>query len=143
DRNIVIGSGKLGRVIAFDRETGDTLWDVQVGEHENDDMAELPEGEGIRVLPGVYGGVETPMAYADGTLYAAAVNLPSQVEATAFGATDGTEAVQNLESRTEPGTGTGVLVALDVATGDEQWTADLDSEAFGGATVVNDLVIVP
>lgn len=143
DRNIVIGSGKLGRVIAFDRETGDTLWDVQVGEHENDDMAELPEGEGIRVLPGVYGGVETPMAYADGTLYAAVVNLPSQVEATAFGATDGTEAVQNLESRTEPGTGTGVLVALDVATGDEQWTADLDSEAFGGATVVNDLVIVP
>lgn len=143
DRNIVIGAGKLGRVVAFDRESGDILWDVKVGEHQNDDMQKLPEGKTVTVLPGVYGGVETPMAYSDGTVYTAVVNLASDYEATAFGAKDGTEAVQNEEGHTRAGEGSGVLVALDAATGDAKWTADLGSEPFGGTTVVNDLVIVP
>jgi len=32
-------------------------------------------GEPIRVFPGHFGGVETPMAYADGVVHAPVVNL--------------------------------------------------------------------
>jgi outer membrane protein assembly factor BamB len=140
ERQIVIGAGKLGRVIAFDRETGEIIWDTPVGEHQNDDLEGIPEGETVEVMPGVYGGVETPMAFADGVVYVPVVNLASPYTADAFGARDGTEAVQNAEGRTNLEEGTGELVAIDTTTGEILWSTEFDSVNFGAATVVNDLV---
>lgn len=139
-REIVIGAGKLGRVIAFDRETGEVVWNVSVGEHKNDELERLPLDTVIEVLPGVYGGVETPMALADGILYVNVLNLPTPYTATAFDAEDGTQAVQNAEGMTDLSTGTAEMVAIDVDTGAILWTTPLESVSFGGATVVNDLV---
>ena len=50
DRPIVIGSGKLGTVYAFEPDTGKTLWSTPVGLHQNDDLAELLGG---RATPAV------------------------------------------------------------------------------------------
>jgi outer membrane protein assembly factor BamB len=142
DREIVIGSGKFGRVVAMDRETGGVLWDTLVGIHQNDDLVEVPPGETVVVYPGVYGGVETPMAYADGTVYAPVLNLPTEYEATAFGAQNGTEAVQNAGEHTPTGQGTSEVVALDASTGQVRWSHEFPTDMYGGATVVNDLVFV-
>ena len=141
ERDVVIGAGKLGRILAFDRETGETIWNTAVGEHENDELEAVPEGETIMVLPGVYGGVETPMAFADGMVYASVANLPTPYTATGHDATNGAEAVQRAERMTEVAEGTGVIVALDAATGEIAWTHETDAVPFGAATVVNDLVV--
>jgi glucose dehydrogenase len=139
-RDIVIGSGKLGRVFGFDRETGEILWDTSVGIHQNDDLREIPIGEEVLVYPGVWGGVETPMSYAEGVVYAPVVNLPTPYTATGHDAIDGVEAVANASGRTQLPEGTGELVAIDVNTGEILWTFEVPVPPFGGATVVNDLV---
>ena len=126
-RDIVIGSGKLGHVVAFDRQTGEELWDTPVGLHRNDDLTTIPAGKTVTVAPGVYGGVETPMALADGVVFVPVVNVPTDYTAS---------------SSTQPDVagGTGELVAIDVSTGTILWTADLDAPDFGGALVAGDLV---
>lgn len=139
-RDMVIGSGKLGEVVALDRGTGETLWRTAVGIHQNDDLTEIPAGETVEVFPGILGGVETPMAFADGTVYAAVVNLPTEHSPTGYGAYTGTQALEAANERTSFGEGTGELVAIDAATGEIQWTHDFDMDNYGGATVVNDLV---
>ncbi len=140
DRDIVLGSGKLGKIYAFDRESGEILWETSVGIHQNDELEEVPEGEEILVLPGVWGGVETPMALADGVLYALVLNLGTPYTADGFEAADGTEAVSNASGRTQLNTSTSELAAIDIDSGEILWTFDYDFGAFGGATVVNDLV---
>lgn len=140
-REIVIGSGKLGVVYAFDRQSGDILWGTEVGIHQNDELSEVPEGEEILVLPGVWGGVETPMALADGVLYAQVANLGTPYSADGFGAADGTEAVSNASGRTQLNTGTSELVAIDVNSGDILWNVEFDFVGFGAVTVINDLVL--
>jgi outer membrane protein assembly factor BamB len=125
-QEIVITGGKMGRVYAMNRETGATLWTTPVGEHQNDELASFPD-EAVRVLPGALGGVETPMAYAEGVVYVPVVNI-------------GAEATGSTYQLDPPFAGTGNLVAIEVATGDILWSVDLDRPSFGGATVVNDLV---
>jgi outer membrane protein assembly factor BamB/plastocyanin len=140
ERQVVIGAGKLGRVIAFDRESGEIIWDTPVGEHSNDTLDSVPEGESVTVLPGVYGGVETPMALADGVIYVPVLNMATTYTATGGGAANGTEALQNAEATIDIEAGTGELVAIDVANGEILWQSNLPAVNFGGATVVGDLV---
>ena len=140
NRSIVIGSGKVGRLIAMDRETGETLWDTPVGIHQNDELQEIPEGEEILVLPGVWGGVQTPLAYAEGVVYAPVLNLGTPYTADGFEAADGVEAVTNATGRTQLNTANSELVAVDVSNGEVLWNAVFEEATFGGVTVVNDLV---
>jgi outer membrane protein assembly factor BamB len=126
-RDIVIGSGKLGRVVAFDRRTGEELWDTRVGLHRNDDLKAIPAGKTVTVAPGFYGGVETPMALADGVLFVPVVNVPTDYTATGM-------------TQPDVSSGTGELDAIDVNTGEILWTAKLDAPDFGGALVAGDLV---
>jgi hypothetical protein len=94
----------------------------------NDRLAAWPTDGTISVLPGILGGVETPLAYAHGTVYAAANNL-------AVDFSDGLH--QSLHPFSEA---SGDLVAIDVSTGQILWDHHFDSGLYGGATVVNDLV---
>lgn len=142
ERALVIGTGKMGVVYAFDRQTGERYWETPVGLHENDHLQELPPGEVVNVLPGFWGGIESPAATADGVLYVVTVNLPSPYTATAFDAKDGDEAVANIEGRLDYTTGNAEVVALDLANGEILWTAPLPVISFGGVTVVNDLLFV-
>ncbi len=141
DRTIVIGSGKLGTVYGFDKDSGQTLWSTPIGLHQNDELTELPLDQSTTwVAPGAWGGVETPMAFADGTVYALTANLPSPYNATAYDADTPEQALNRSEGGTRMETGTAELVALDGATGKLLWRHEFDKVAFAGATVVNDLV---
>jgi outer membrane protein assembly factor BamB len=127
-REIVIGGGKLGKVFAFDRATGDILWQTPVGQHENDELTEFPPGI-THVYPGIFGGIETHMALANGVLYVPVVNIFTDFTSTAID-----------PSTLDIAGGTGELVAIDINTGEIIWKKQFNSPNFGGATVVNDLV---
>lgn len=127
-QDIVLVAGKMGVIYAISRESGEILWQTPVGRHQNDELQEFPtDGSSVTVFPGVFGGVETPMAYADGIVYAAVVNLSVDTTGSSF----------EVASFSE---GTGELVAVDVDTGEILWNIEYDTLNFGGATVVNDLV---
>jgi glucose dehydrogenase len=139
-RRLVIGSGKLGRVIAMDRDNGEVVWDTVVGQHQNDDLTEIPLGQTVTVLPGIFGGVETPMAFADGTVYAVAVNMPTEHSPTGWDATSGPEAASAALQHTDFSAASSELVAIDAASGDVVWTHAFDEANFSGVTVANDLL---
>jgi outer membrane protein assembly factor BamB/plastocyanin len=126
-RQIVVGAGKSGYVIAFDRQTGSQLWKTPVGLHLNDNLTAIPAGQTVSVEPGLFGGVETPMALAGGVVYVPVINLPSNFTATGY-------SIPKVDA------GTGELDAIDVNTGRILWTSKLDSEDFGSVVVANDLV---
>jgi glucose dehydrogenase len=130
DTKLAIGSGKAGVVIAADADTGDVVWKVPVGKHQNDDLQAVPAGQTVEILPGVLGGVESPLAYADGLVFVPINDLPVNTtdEELDFAGLDVTK-------------GRGELVALNVADGSVAWTVDLPAMNVGGATVANDVVI--
>jgi outer membrane protein assembly factor BamB/plastocyanin len=128
EKEIVIGGGKLGKVTAFDRATGEMLWQTPVGEHQNDDLTELPEGT-TRVFPGVFGANETCMALAGDIVYVPVLNIFTDYTPTSID-----------QTTLDIAGGTGELVAIDVKSGDILWDNKFNSPNFGAATVVNDLV---
>lgn len=126
--DVVVGTGKLGRVIGHDPETGEALWDTPVGVHRNDDLDAL-EGP-TEILPGTYGGVLTPPASADGVVYVPTVNAPTELgpsQTSLIGAALGTM--------------NGQLVAVDASNGEIVWDTEIPGDPLGAATVVNDLVL--
>ena len=126
--DVVIGAGKSGRVIAWDRRTQKRLWTTAVGLHRND-LGLLPRHR-VTVCPGLLGGVETPMAYAAGRLFVPVVDL------CGWGSATESQAVTTLD----PSRGRGRLVALDAATGHVLWERRLPSPDFGCAAVSHDVV---
>lgn len=129
DTRIAITSGKHGLVVAFNQETGEEYWRTAVGEHMNDDLQELPEEEYVEVLPGTLGGVETPLAYAEGVVYAPIFNMSTFYNG---GSLD--------PSSIDFAGATGQLVALDAATGEILWDVAQPTGTLAGALVANDVV---
>ena len=107
--DLVFGAGKAGRVIAWDRETRQRRWETAVGLHRND-LGPLPRRR-VTVCPGLLGGVETPMAYAEGRLFVPVVDLCGWGSATPA----------RSSTSLRPARGKGRLVALDAATGRALW----------------------
>ncbi|WP_421120307.1 PQQ-binding-like beta-propeller repeat protein [Aquihabitans daechungensis] len=129
DRTLAITSGKLGIVFGLDPETGEEVWSTPVGTHQNDELTEI-DGPTV-VYPGSLGGVQTPLAIADGTVYTCVMNAPTQYagpEETSFGFT------------VQLGKADSQMVAIDAATGEIEWEVDLPGDSFGGATVSGDLI---
>ena len=127
-RSFVFGAGKAGRVIAWDRTTRRRVWTAAVGLHRND-LGPLPSRRAM-VCPGLLGGVETPMAYADGRLFVPVVDL------CGWGRASGRQLLTELD----PAHGRGRFVALDAKTGRILWERRLPSPDFGCAAVANDVV---
>lgn len=127
---VAIGAGKTGTVIAVNANDGEVIWQAAVGKHENDTIESIPEGKTITVYPGVFGGVETPMAYASDLIFVPVVNFPTNFTATGIDA----------KSISDLSTAKGELVALDVTNGKERWKVDLPQMPLAGATVANDIV---
>jgi outer membrane protein assembly factor BamB len=142
-RDLVIASGKGGTVFAIDRTSGRRVWTRPIGRHSGDLLRRLPaDDRPVEIYPGFWGGMETPGALADGTLYFVTENLATPYTATGWKSTGGDQNVQNLEGRTPLEKGTSEVVAIDAATGRVRWTHALPMVSFGAATVVNDLVFV-
>jgi len=120
-------AGKMGKVYAYRADNGQHLWTRPVGKHQND-TGLLPR-KPINVFPGIFGGVETPMALAANRLFVPWLNFPTRASATGIAGGLG-----NFK------TGTGGLAAIDPGTGKVLWQNKLPSEDFGAATVANDVV---
>ncbi len=80
--------------------------------------------------PGTYGGVLTPPSTADGVVYVATLNAPTEMHP------DKTSSIGS-----ELGTAPGEVVAVDAADGTVLWATEVDGDPLGGATVVGDLVL--
>ena len=123
---IVVVAGKMGTVFAYRADDGGPLWTLSVGRHQND-VGPLP-ADPVMVYPGIFGGIETPMALADGRLFVPWVDEGSELSAT------------SSISFPDLSQGRGGLTAVDVATGRVLWQRRLPQMAFGAATVANDVV---
>ncbi|MFD3664391.1 PQQ-binding-like beta-propeller repeat protein [Streptomyces sp. NPDC058659] len=123
---IVIVAGKMGKVFAYRSDDGKPLWTRPLGIHLND-VGPLPDTP-TTIYPGVLGGVETPMAVAEGRVFVPWVDLPSEMSSTGGMSYPGTDA------------GRGGLAALDTKTGEVRWKRDLPQMPLGAATVANDVV---
>jgi alcohol dehydrogenase (cytochrome c) len=122
----------MGKVFAFRAEDGKPLWERSVGRHEND-TGPLPD-EFVNVYPGALGGVETPMALADGRLFVPWVDWAKPFSSTA--------SIYDPSALID---GRGGLAAINAATGNVLWQtgqADppLPQMPLGAATVANDVV---
>jgi outer membrane protein assembly factor BamB len=111
---LVIDGGKAGAVIAWDRRTRERVWITPVGLHRHDEGS-LP-AKPVEVCPGLFGGVLTPMAAANGRVFVAVVNLCMRGSATGYEPLAGVD----IESR-----GRGQFTALNEATGRKLWTRSL------------------
>ncbi|HEX4751969.1 MAG TPA: PQQ-binding-like beta-propeller repeat protein, partial [Solirubrobacterales bacterium] len=133
-RQLAIGAGKSGQVVAVDAKTGKLVWRTPVGKHNGHDedgllamrgeISKLPKK--AVVYPGLLGGVIAPMAASKTTLFVPVVNHPLTIE---DGLTIGEGEAMG-----------GEMVALDLATGKEQWKEEYEAPAFGAPVAVNDMV---
>ena len=133
-KELAVGAGKSGQVVAVDAKTGKVVWQSAVGKHNGHDedglkamrgeLSKLPKQ--ATVYPGLLGGVIAPMAASKTTLFVPVVNHPLTVE--------------NGETIGEGEEFTGEMVALDLATGKEEWSQTYEQPAFGAPVAVNDMV---
>lgn len=126
---LAIGAGKTGTVIAANADTGEVVWKTSVGEHNaNGETTTLPAPSAtpVAVLPGPYGGVLTPIAFAHETVYVPVINLPLSYSDASF--------------EVDLAAATGEMVALNAADGTVRWRIALETFFAGGATVANDVV---
>lgn len=135
-RSIVLASGKGGYVFALDPASGNVLWKTAVGMHNGHDLDDAQALAGTLhlqtpyvIYPGEAGGVETNMAAGDGVAYVPVVDL-----GTTYSAPSIVVGTSNFLGAT------GEMVALDLASGKQLWTAKLPQAPYGGATVAGDLV---
>jgi outer membrane protein assembly factor BamB len=135
-RDLAIGAGKTGTVIAADAETGEVIWQSDVGKHNAyGDGAPLPLGTPVAALPGAFGGMQTPLAFAAGTIFAPVSNALTAVTAT--------EVAPNLfdiDTADEINASYSEMMALDAADGSVRWSTRVDAIFVAGATVANDVV---
>jgi outer membrane protein assembly factor BamB len=133
-KELAIGAGKSGVVVALDAQTGKPVWKRPVGQHnghDNDGLYAM-RGEGskleatMNVAPGTLGGVIAPMAANKTTIFVPVVN-----HAVAFSENGETEENSPL---------TGEMVAIDAKTGKIEWNQEYEAAAFGPPTAVNDMV---
>jgi outer membrane protein assembly factor BamB len=125
----VFSAGKRGLVIAWNRTTHRRIWQSTVGVHLND-TGPLPTHR-VLVCPGLLGGVLSPMAYSQNTLFVPVVDL------CMYGSAYGYE---NLGSVNVTKRGKGEFIALDATTGKRLWTRKLPQPDFSCATVAPGVV---
>lgn len=131
-RDLAIGAGKSGIVVAIDAKTGKPVWKLPVGKHNgrDEDGLKAMRGEKIKdglVYPGYLGGVIAPMAANKTTLFVPVVNSPVSLS-------------QGVELGEGNGESAGELVAIDIASGKQVWNAELETPAYGPPVAVNDVV---
>jgi outer membrane protein assembly factor BamB len=128
DGVVLVSTGKGGVVVGHDPTEGGERWRTAVGVHRNDDLDAL-DGP-TEVWPGTFGGVITPPAHADGVVYVATLNAPTELapDETAY-----------LGSQL--GTAPGEVAAVRATDGELLWSTEVPGDPLGGATVVGDLVL--
>jgi outer membrane protein assembly factor BamB len=132
----LLDAGKMGYVYSMNPETGKLNWETAVGKHNGHDLDSLHAFEGkfkkpklpYKYWPGALGGVETDMATAEGMVFVAVNNTPSEFKTYK-------EPIASLGTK-----GTGDILAIDLETGKIVWDNKLPSPAYGDATYSNGVV---
>lgn len=127
--DLAIGAGKTGTVIAAHADTGEVIWKTSVGEHNalgDGSSLPAPSATPVVVLPSPYGGVLTPVAFAQETVYVPVINLPFTYSETV--------------AEVDLAAATGEMVALNAVDGAVRWRTPVDTFFAAGATVANDIV---
>jgi outer membrane protein assembly factor BamB len=132
-REVAIGAGKSGFVVAVDLKTGKPLWRTRVGLHNGHDKDSLYAMRGEynkiktgEVFPGELGGVIAAMASDGERVYVPIVNHSMTVR-------NGAETTEESEAK-------GEVVAIDLRTGKVIWETQFPSPAYGSLVVSNDVV---
>ncbi|MGE5336144.1 MAG: PQQ-binding-like beta-propeller repeat protein [Nitrososphaerota archaeon] len=132
-KEVAIGSGKSGFVVAVELRSGKVLWRQTVGEHNGHDKdglyamrGEYSKIKAGEVFPGELGGVIAPMATDGKRVYVPIVNHSMTV--------------RNGYEVTEESTAAGEVEAIDLRTGKIVWEAQFPGPAYGALLVSNDLV---
>jgi outer membrane protein assembly factor BamB len=118
-------------VVACDRSSGEVVWQAALGKRQADDRAALPP-DPVEIFPGAWGGVLTPIASDGNRVFVPVVNQRTVYSASEY----------DKVSMFDFSDATGLLVALDAATGLVLWQSALASPAVGGATIANDVVMI-
>jgi hypothetical protein len=124
----LIATGKAGHVVVIDARDGRITSDTPVGVHENDDVTTLTDP--TKITPGLFGGVLTPPATADGVAYVATLNAGNTYAPSAI-------TVSGLGLDAAPGE----VAAVSVKDGSVLWTTPIGGDPMGGATVLGDIVL--
>jgi alcohol dehydrogenase (cytochrome c) len=132
-KEVAIGSGKSGFVVAVDLKTGKPLWRTRVGVHNGHDNDPLYAMRGEynkiktgEVFPGTLGGVIAAMASDGERVYVPIVNHSMTVK--------------NGYEVGEESTAEGEVEAIDLRTGKVVWEATFPGPAYGSLIVSNDVV---
>ncbi|HEV2856943.1 MAG TPA: PQQ-binding-like beta-propeller repeat protein [Solirubrobacterales bacterium] len=132
-KEVAIGSGKSGYVVAVDVKSGKVVWRTPVGTHNGHDKDPLyaMKGEYNKIkkgeaFPGALGGVIAAMASDGKRVYVPIVNHSMTV--------------RNGYEVSEESTATGEVAAIDLRTGKVVWKAQVPSPAYGSLIVSNDVV---
>jgi outer membrane protein assembly factor BamB len=132
-KEVAIGSGKSGFVVALDVKTGKPVWRTSVGKHNGHDKDNIYAMKGEydkikpgEVFPGAIGGVVALAAADDKRIYVPLVNHSATLI--------------NGEETSEESAATGEVAALDLATGKILWTTEMSQPAYGSLVVSNDVV---
>jgi glucose dehydrogenase len=132
-KEVAIGSGKSGFVVAVDVKSGKVVWRTRVGlhnGHDNDPMyAMRGEYDKIKpgeVFPGALGGVIAAMASDGERVYVPIINHSLTLR-------NGYETSEESEAK-------GEVVAIDLRTGKVIWETQFPSPAYGSLVVTNDVV---
>ena len=133
--SVVIGSGKMGYVYEMNAGTGKLIWKTPVGAHNGHDDESLEALEHrstlkapFTSLPGPLGGVLADLAVSNNTVYVETLDVPV------------TYTTLSLRASKGPGSTTGEVEALDLATGKVEWDQKVPQLPLGAITVSNDLV---
>jgi alcohol dehydrogenase (cytochrome c) len=122
ERNVVATAGKDGLMWLLDRDTHERLWSVPVTTREN---VSLPvTSKGVRVCPGILGGVEwNGPAYNPGTnlLYVPAVDWCGTFAEADTIRHDPGESYLGGSFNFDKQPGTGWITAVDATTGQVKW----------------------
>jgi len=132
-KEVAIGSGKSGFVVAVDVKTGKPVWRTSVGRHNGHDKDNIHAMKGEydkikpgEVFPGSLGGVVALPAADAKRIYVPIVNHSATLV--------------NGEETSEESTATGEVAALDLKTGKILWTTEMSQPAYGSLLVSNDVV---
>lgn len=134
-REVVLGGGVQGILVAVDRDNGKPLWRRPVGIHNGHDNDGLVAMRGeyeklktpMTVYPGTYGGVSAPISISGTTAFVPVVNGGTRLLSQT-----------NVDELGEP---SGELVAVDIGTGKIEWKRRFSTSVFGPTTTTNDLVL--
>jgi len=132
-KEVAIGAGKSGFVVAVDVKSGKVVWRQTVGVHNGHDKDPLYAMRGEyskiktgEVFPGQLGGVIAAMATDGKRVYVPIVNHSMTVRS-------GSEI-------SEESTAEGEIEAIDLKTGKIVWETQLPSPAYGSLLVSNDVL---